>query len=217
MREDFKSTARELADFSLPLIASGVLQQLYNWADAFIVGHVLGQLAMGAVGATVTCVNFFVTVMTGFTLGLNVYMAQRHGAGDSARAGRILSVGCAVMSAVALALTAAVIPAGGHLIAMFGAEGDVVAIGADFFRCIAPYYAVYGLAMCVRGYIEGLGDMFCSSGVGIAALALRIGLSYALTGIFWNMTIAYAEAFCWVLMLALYLLRLAALRRRAKG
>ena len=85
------------------------------------------------------------------------------------------------MSAVALALTAAVIPAGGHLIAMFGAEGDVVAIGADFFRCIAPYYAVYGLAMCVRGYIEGLGDMFCSSGVGIAALALRIGLSYALT------------------------------------
>ena len=430
--------ARELVAFSAPLIMSGVLQQLYNWADAFIVGHVLGQLAMGAVGATVTCVNFFVTVMTGFTLGLNVYMAQRHGAGrdgelplilrafcphtrrglpggrrarlclrraaaraaghhaqhaalstqylsviflgmpflavynvysaalravgdsrapflavcvsslvnvaldlllvaviplgvrgaaiatvasqaamtvfivlyavrkrpelrfklfsrapgrpvvrtgfafglppmvqssigalgslilqsymngfgdatvtaittayrvdtiillpiinlgsaistltaqshgagDSARAGRILSVGCAVMSAVALALTAAVIPAGGHLIAMFGAEGDVVAIGADFFRCIAPYYAVYGLAMCVRGYIEGLGDMFCSSGVGIAALALRIGLSYALTGIFWNMTIAYAEAFCWVLMLALYLLRLAALRRRAKG
>ncbi len=430
--------ARELVAFSAPLIMSGVLQQLYNWADAFIVGHVLGQLAMGAVGATVTCVNFFVTVMTGFTLGLNVYMAQRHGAGrdgelplilrafclilgaaflaaaapgfafagpllglldttpnmlplstqylsviflgmpflavynvysaalravgdsrapflavcvsslvnvaldlllvaviplgvrgaaiatvasqaamtvfivlyavrkrpelrfklfsrapgrpvvrtgfafglppmvqssigalgslilqsymngfgdatvtaittayrvdtiillpiinlgsaistltaqshgagDSARAGRILSVGCAVMSAVALALTAAVIPAGGHLIAMFGAEGDVVAIGADFFRCIAPYYAVYGLAMCVRGYIEGLGDMLCSSAVGIAALALRIGLSYALTGIFWNMTIAYAEAFCWVLMLALYLLRLAALRRRAKG
>ena len=31
---------KELIRFSLPLILSGVLQQLYNWADAFIVGTV---------------------------------------------------------------------------------------------------------------------------------------------------------------------------------
>lgn len=31
--------AAVLIRFSLPLIISGILQQLYNWADAFIVGH----------------------------------------------------------------------------------------------------------------------------------------------------------------------------------
>ena len=41
-----------LAGFSLPLILSGVLQQLYNWADAFIVGNIEGELALAAVGAT---------------------------------------------------------------------------------------------------------------------------------------------------------------------
>ena len=38
-----------LLRFSLPLILSGVLQQLYNWADAFIVGNVVGELALAAV------------------------------------------------------------------------------------------------------------------------------------------------------------------------
>ena len=45
---------KELIRFSLPLILSGVLQQLYNWADAFIVGNVEGERALAAVGATLT-------------------------------------------------------------------------------------------------------------------------------------------------------------------
>ena len=32
--------AAVLLVFSLPLILSGMLQQLYSWADAYIVGHV---------------------------------------------------------------------------------------------------------------------------------------------------------------------------------
>ena len=429
-----ESIARGLIAFSLPLILSGVLQQLYNWVDAFIVGHVCGQLAMGSVGATTTSVNLFVTVITGFTLGLNVLMAQRHGAGedealpkllslwtrwlggafllvgaagcvlagallelldtpdtmlalstdylsiifvgmpflavynvysaalralgdsrapflavavssgvnvvldillvavvpwgvrgaaiatvcsqaamtvfivlyarrrypilrcpvlgrveslwlreglsyglppmlqssigalgslvlqsfmnsfgdgtvtaittayrvdtiillpiinlgsaistltahacgagDEARARRIYAVGSALMAVVSLLLTGIILPAGGPLIALFGAETDVVDIGRAFFWRIAPFYIVYGLATAARGHIEGRGDMVFSAGVGIAALALRIAASYALRPLMGEAVIAYAEAFCWLLMLALYVLRVR-LRRRA--
>ena len=41
--------AAVLIRFSLPLIISGILQQLYNWADAFIVGHAVGESALAAV------------------------------------------------------------------------------------------------------------------------------------------------------------------------
>ena len=41
-----KSIASELIFFSLPLILSGVMQQLYSWADAFIVGHAEGELQL---------------------------------------------------------------------------------------------------------------------------------------------------------------------------
>lgn len=33
------SLALEMIRFILPLMMSGVLQQLYSWADAFIIGH----------------------------------------------------------------------------------------------------------------------------------------------------------------------------------
>lgn len=29
----------ERISFSMPLVLSGILQQLYSWADAFIIGH----------------------------------------------------------------------------------------------------------------------------------------------------------------------------------
>lgn len=429
------SIARELISFSLPLILSGVLQQLYNWVDAFIVGHVEGELAMGSVGATTASVNLFITSLTGFTLGLSVLMAQRHGAGedervprilsafafilgglfvliavpgfffagellelldttadmlplstqylsviflgmpflavynaysaalravgdsrapflavavssavnvaldillvavipwgvrgaaiatvfsqaamtvfivfyavkkhpalrfkpgrgmsdrasvregvlfglppmiqsgvgaagslllqsfmnsfgsntvtaittayrvdtiillpvinlgsgistlsaqscgagDRRRAWRILGTGCVMMVCTSLLLTAIIIPTGGWLISIFGAGEVVVGIGRSFFWSIAPFYVVYGLATSVRGYLEGQGDMVYSSAVGISALALRIAASYALRPVLGNMTIAYAEALSWGLMLLLYGARL--LRRRAR-
>ena len=51
--------------------------------------------------------------------------------------------------------------------------------------------------------------MLWSSCAGIAALAFRIAASYALVSFFGNMVIAYAEAFSWILLLALYAARAA--------
>ena len=48
-RDSFGRLAYILVKFSLPLMLSGILQQLYNWADAFIVGNVVGELALAAV------------------------------------------------------------------------------------------------------------------------------------------------------------------------
>ena len=76
---------------------------------------------------------------------------------------------------------------------------------------------VYGLAMAVRGYLEGLGDMTFSGIAGIAGLAVRITASYTLAGVFGQMVIAYAEAISWLVLLLLYLLRCAWKNRRQAG
>lgn len=95
-----------LAGFSLPLILSGVLQQLYNWADAFIVGNIEGELALAAVGATGTITNLFVMVITGLTLGLSILAAQKYGRGERESLRRILSTFSIVLGVLFL-LTAA--------------------------------------------------------------------------------------------------------------
>ena len=76
------NVAAVLVKFSLPLIISGILQQLYNWADAFIVGHAVGESALAAVGATTAVSVFFTMAITGFTQGLSILAAQRFGSGD---------------------------------------------------------------------------------------------------------------------------------------
>lgn len=42
-----KSAAKALLLFTLPLIMSGLFQQLFNWVDAFIVGNVEGEAGAG--------------------------------------------------------------------------------------------------------------------------------------------------------------------------
>ena len=37
-----ENIAVTLIKFCTPLILTGILQQLYNWVDAFIVGNVIG-------------------------------------------------------------------------------------------------------------------------------------------------------------------------------
>ena len=120
----------------------------------------------------------------------------------------LCQIGAAVMAGVSLLLTVLVIPTGGELIALFGAGEEAIAIGDNFFRRIASFYVVFGLATAVRSYLEGMGDVVYSSLAGMTSLACRIFLSYALVGVFANMVIAYAEAFSWVLLLLLYLVRM---------
>ena len=140
--------------------------------------------------------------------GISTIVAQNYGAGEKARTKKVFAVGAVMMAVVSLLLTALVIQTGGHLIAMFGVGPESTEIGWRFFRRIASFYLVFGMATAMRGYLEGLGDVLYSSAAGVLSLLSRIILSYALAGLFGNMIIAYAEAFSWVLLLLLYLARM---------
>ena len=105
-RDSFGRLAYILVKFSLPLMLSGILQQLYNWADAFIVGNVVGELALAAVGSTTSMVNFYVLAITGFTLGLSILFAQKFGARELEDIRRILSTFLWVLGGIFLILSA---------------------------------------------------------------------------------------------------------------
>ena len=138
---------------------------------------------------------------------ISTVTAQNIGAGKTDRARRSLFVGCGLMTAVSLALTAAVVVFGGSLVAMFGVTEEAARIGADFFRCLGSFYVVFGLSTAIRGYLEGVGDVVFSGLNGALMLVVRIALSYLLVPFYGNMVIAWAEAYAWCLMLALYVWR----------
>lgn len=134
--------------------------------------------------------------------GLSTFVAQNSGAGQTDRVGKGLRTGAILTAAVAVAITAMVIPAGGFLMGLFGVSAEAVSIGRSFFGAIALFYPLFGIANSFIGYLQGLGDVRFTSVISILALGLRIALSYLLAERYGNMIIAYAEMASWVLLLA---------------
>ena len=155
--------------------------------------------------------------VTNLSSGISTVAAQNMGAGRPDRARRGLGVGAAIMLVMCVGMAALVALAGERLIAMFGLTAETAAMGGEFFRTLALFYPVYGLTMALRGFLEGAGDVLWSSAIAIAALLLRIALSYGLADWVGSPIIAYAEMASWAVMLLLFALRFLLRGRRLTG
>lgn len=66
--------------FALPLMASSILQLLFNAADIIIVGRFAGDNSLAAVGSTTSLINLLVNMFVGMSVGVNVLVARFYGA-----------------------------------------------------------------------------------------------------------------------------------------
>ena len=183
---------------------------LQNFMNGF------GSATVAAITTAYRVDTVIMLPVTNLSAGISTAAAQNMGAQEPERARRALWVGSGMMVVVTAALAVLVAAVGGSLIAMFGVSEESTAIGRTFFRSISIFYPIYGLAMSLRGYLEGVGDVLFSSAVGVSALALRIVLSYALAEAVGNQIIPYAEAASWGAMLLFFSLRFIWRERKAR-
>ena len=197
-----------------PMIQSGINAFGGVLLQDFMNGFGTATVAAITTAYRVDCIALLPIINLG--TAISTLTAQSHGAGDLPRTRKVLSAGTGLMTVVSLSLSMLVVTLGGFLVAMFGVGPEAALIGRGFFRCIGPFYLLFGLSTALRGYTEGLGDMVFSSSAGIFSLVCRIVLSYRLAHLWGNMVIAYAEAISWGVLLLLYLLRTLWLRRRTE-
>lgn len=71
MKHDLTSgrISTALLAFAGPMVAGNLLQQMYNLADTWIVGHCLGEQALAAVGSTYTLTTLLYSVIIGLCMG----------------------------------------------------------------------------------------------------------------------------------------------------
>ena len=201
--------------FGTPPMVQSCINSFGNMIlQSFMNGFGTATVAAITTAYRVDCIALLPVINLGS--GISTLAAQSHGAGDKKRVWNIFKSGLGLMVIVSSVLTLLVVTFGGKMIEIFGAGPEVVAIGTDFFRSLARFYIIYGLAMACRGYIEGLGEVMYSSIIGVTALAVRIINSYALKSVFDNMVIAYAEGISWTLLLMLFVIRIAVKRRNER-
>ena len=68
--------------FTLPLMASSILQLLFNAADIVVVGRFAGDNSLAAVGCNGALINLMTNVFLGLSVGGNVLAARDYGAGN---------------------------------------------------------------------------------------------------------------------------------------
>ena len=153
-----ENIALVLIKFSIPLILSGILQQLYSWADAFIVGNVEGEASLAAIGSTMSIVNFFVMAITGFTLGLSILAAQRYGAGDFEIIPKILSTFTVILGVVFTLAAVAGSIFSPQLLALMRTDAQMLSPALSYLSTVflgVPFLAVYNVYSAV---LRGVGD-----------------------------------------------------------
>ncbi len=152
------SLVRALIEFSIPLILSGVLQQLYSWADAFIVGNIEGGQALAAIGCTTSVVYLFVGAITGFTGGLSILAARFFGEGRQGIQKTLLSTFSVSMGIFFMILCLAGMIGLAPILNLLDIPEDVYQMAGDYLRIVLagiPFLAVYNVYCAV---LRGCGD-----------------------------------------------------------
>lgn len=150
--------SRVLLSFSVPLLLSTALQQIYNVADSVIVGQLTGAHGLAAIGAAYPITLFFVAVATGSSMGCSVVISQLFGAKDMAKMKTAVYTSIIVLSALGIVLALAGMLLAGPLLRLINT-------GSDYFLDSRVYLRIYALGFIpmmvyntANAVFTGLGD-----------------------------------------------------------
>lgn len=96
---------KKLLIFTIPVIATNFLQQLYITLGSIIVGNFAGKTALAAIGSTVSLTNILLYFFIGLSVGATVVCAKHYGSGNRKMLDKAIhtSVMTALVSGIVLA------------------------------------------------------------------------------------------------------------------
>ena len=126
--------AGKILFFALPLMASSLLQLLFNAADIVVVGRFVGKEALAAVGSNGSLVNLLVNLFMGFSVGANVVVAQDLGGGreEDVRKSVHTAITLSLLSGLALTLIGATLAR--QLVELISSPEDVIDLATVYLR-----------------------------------------------------------------------------------
>ncbi|MDO4399773.1 MAG: MATE family efflux transporter [Coriobacteriia bacterium] len=171
--------ALKLVQFAIPIAIAGVLQQLFNSADAAVAGRFVGPEALAAIGGTTPVVMLLISLFTGLSVGTNVLVALRIGQGHPEKIGDAVHTSIAVALVSGFILLVAGIVFVEPLLALISMPEDAFApavLYLDIFFLGMPFSMVYNFGSAV---LRSKGDTRRPLYALIVAVILNVGLNIA--------------------------------------
>lgn len=173
-----------MVSFALPVLLSQLFQQLYNTADAFIVGRCLGTNALAAVTSSGTLIFLMISFVMGTAMGAGVVISRYFGAGKEAEVSRAIHTVLAFGLVSGVVLTVVGVAFTPIILTWMQTDPLVMPEAVEYFR----YYFLGSLAMVLynicRSIINALGDSKTPLYYLIFSSLLNIGLDLLFLAVF---------------------------------
>ncbi len=95
----------QMTKFAIPVLFGMLFQRIYNFADAYIVGHYLGDEALAAVSIAGTVMFLMMAINAGVTTGVSVIISQFYGANRQDEIRHSFAAGVCIAAGVTVILT----------------------------------------------------------------------------------------------------------------
>ena len=188
--------------FSLPLLLSTAIQQLYNIADSMIVGKLDSANGLAAIGAAYPLTLFFIAVATGSSMGCSVVISQLFGAKNMRDMKSATSTALISLAVLGVVLSLLGVVLSGPLMTLLGCSPEV-------FDNAKAYLAIYSAGVlpmfiynATNAIFTGLGDskrplyfLIISSLLNVVLDIIAVGpLKWGVVGAAWATTFSQLVA-----------------------
>lgn len=177
--------------FTFPVFLGNLFQQFYNMVDAIIVGRLLGEKALGAVGCTGALMFLVVGFAIGMTQGFGVAIARAYGKKNYEWLRHLVFVALVLSGIIAAVLTVLATSFSLDILKLMNTPGDIIYLADSYIRVIYMglipliYYNVAG------AILRGVGDSKTPLYFLIISSVLNIIFDYSFIAYF-NMSVAGA-------------------------
>lgn len=186
--------AKQIVIFAIPLFLGNLFQQLYNTADTFVVGRLLGDNALAAVSSSGSLIFLLVGFFSGIAMGAGVVIARFFGAGNETEMRKAIHTSLAFFFLAGLVFSIAGAAGAKMMLALMNTPEEVLGQATEYVR---TYFAglvtmiMYNICM---GIMQAVGDSRHPLYYLIISSLVNIGLDYLFIGVLglgvWSAAIA---------------------------
>ena len=166
--------------FAIPMLLGNIFQQIYNLADTAIVGHILGDKALAAVGASGSVVGLFMGLAFGIPNGFSIVVARYFGAKQYDQMKRAVASSMVIGGASALILSIIGVWGIESLLVFLNTPAEILPQAVGFVRIILAFLIVTMAYNVFAGILRGIGN----STMPLVFLIISCGLNVILAFLF---------------------------------
>ena len=152
------SPLKLIIGFSVPIILGNLVQQLYSWADTLMVGKMIGNSALAAVGATGVITFLIIGFLMGISEGVCLLAARFFGAGDKTGLRRCIGNLIYVCLSITVVLTVVALACNRQILEIMNTPADIIDLSEEYLGVIYIGMIATMLYNVCAGIMRAMGD-----------------------------------------------------------